>query len=76
MNPAEFSRAAASGGAAGGTSEQTEQQQGSAWTEDGDKLVDATIHLGAGDRRKFKLGGRIMAFFSVLMELSIALQRR
>ena len=56
VNPAEFARAAA----AGDTAHQTEQQQqqGTAWTDEGDKLVDATIHLGAGDRRKFKLGGK------------------
>jgi len=34
-----------------------EGQQGSAWTEEGDTIVDATIHLGAGERRQFKHAG-------------------
>lgn len=31
------------------------RQEGSAWTEEGDTVVDTTIHLGAGDRRQFKM---------------------
>lgn len=65
MNPAEFARAAAVGDHSGG--QQTEQQQGTAWTDEGDRVVDATIHLGAGDRRKFKLGGTMQSDFVVLL---------
>ena len=54
VNPAEFGQRSA---AEGEDKTVDVKQQSSAWVEEGDTLVDATINLGAGDRRQFRMIG-------------------
>ena len=72
MNPAEFSQSTVPVQTQVATSQ---QQQGSAWVEEGDKTVDATIHLGAGDRRTFKFRGTLKHTYILcfIVKLRVAL---